>query len=236
MRMIKLLAFNIRESFVTSELINKLTTVLKVIIKYKFRVTATSVVIALTLCGYWLTGFLIDGDYFSKYESLDPFAKDLVSIEGWWLETLIGGCVPMFLVFGIQFYLLKFKLEPENRDFIFAALPFIQKLNWLTNKPIIFMLGTSSIFLGVVLYLGIEGNFNYLAALLIPGLMFLFTYMLRIASSQISSGSGLSKFTHSNCVPIGSSCITLAFVCWVYADVLLPFNEVLQLWNELNKS
>ncbi|GAB6262597.1 hypothetical protein [Photobacterium sp. R1] len=220
----------------TVEVIKDSATILKTIIKYKFRVTAVLVIGVLTLLGYWITGFLIDGDYFSKYENLDPFAKELLSIEGWWLETLIGGCVPMFLVFGIQFYLLKFDLEPEKRDFIFSALPFIPKLKWFTNKPIIFMLGTSSIFLGMVLYLGIEGNFRYLAALLIPGLMFLFTFMLRMASSQISSGKGLSKFTHDHCVHIGWFCSALALACWVYADVLLPFNDVLQLWGELNKS
>ncbi|MCG6538675.1 hypothetical protein MCB86_01115 [Pseudomonas sp. KSR10] len=217
-------------------MIKKIASTLKAIIKHKFRATAILVILAFTLFGYWLIDLLIDGDYFTKYKELDPFAKELVSIEGWWLETLIGGCVPMFLVFGIQFYLLKFDLEPEKREFIFAALPFIPKLKWLTNKPIIFMLGTSSIFLGMVLYLGIEGNTKYLAALFIPALLFLFIYLLRISSSQISSGEGFSKFTHKKCVSIGWACIVLSFSCWVYADVILPFSDALKLWSELNKS
>ncbi|MBE4227396.1 hypothetical protein HJ085_22875 [Vibrio parahaemolyticus] len=62
---------------------------------------------------------MIDGDYLTKYQGLEPFVKELVSVEDWWLETLVGGCVPMFLVYGIQFYQLKFDFEPEKRDFIF---------------------------------------------------------------------------------------------------------------------
>lgn len=218
------------------EVITKLTTLFKLIVKYKFRVVTAIVIILFTFFSYWFTGFLIDGNYLTKYQELDPFAKELVSIEGWWLETLVGGCVPMFLVYAIQFYLLKFDLEPEKRDFIFTAIPFIPKLKWLTNKPIVFMLGTSSIFLGAVLYLGIEGDTKYLVALLIPALLFGLTYMLRSASSQISSGRGFTEFTRKKCVSIGWFCIILSFSCWVYADVILPFTDALKLWGELNKS
>ncbi|EOV6297658.1 hypothetical protein ACN9RH_004717 [Vibrio parahaemolyticus] len=214
----------------------KLTALFKLFIKYKFRIVAAIVIIIFTFFSYWFTGFLIDGNYLTKYQGLDPFVKDLVSVEDWWLETLVGGCVPMFLVYGIQFYLLKFDLEPAKRDFIFSALPFIPKLKWLTNKPIVFMLGTSSMFLGIVLHIGLEGNTKYLAALLIPALLFAFTFMLRSASLQISSGKGFSKFTHKNCVSIGWFCIILSFACWVYADVILPFTDALKLWGELNKS
>jgi len=215
------------------DFIKRVIVILKTIGNVKFWGTFVVLVPVLTCLAYYFSGVVREGNYLSKYEAWDPLTKQFVSIEGWWMETLIGGCVPMFLAFGIQFFLLRTDISTENKSFIFSALPFIPKLNWLTNKPIIFLLGTSSVFLGVLLFLGLEGDHKYLWGLFIPFIMFLLTFVLRYAASEIASGEGFSAFTYSNCTKIGWFSIGMSFLCWFYADILLPAQDAWEIWQAI---
>ena len=199
------------------EFIKRITVILKTIGGIRFWATVIVLVPTLTCVTYYLSGIVIEEDLPSKYKALDPLAKQFVSIEGWWMETLIGGCIPMFLGFSLNFFLLKKEISTENRTLIFSALPFISKLNWLTNKPIIFLLGTSSVFLGMTLFLVLEVESKHLWSLLIPFFSFLLTFYLRYAASVIDSGKGLSSFTHHHCAKIGGFSIGISFICWLYA-------------------
>ena len=215
------------------EFVKRITVILKTIGGVRFWATVIVLVPTLTCVTYYLSGVVIEGDLPSKYKALDPLAKQFVSIEGWWMETLIGGCTPMFLVFSIQFFLLKKEISTENRTLIFSALPFIPKLNWLTNKPIIFLLGTSSVFLGMTLFLGLEGESKYLWSLFIPFFLFLLTFYLRYAASVIASGKGFAPFTYRHCAKIGWFSIGMSFLCWFYADIFLPAQDVWGIWQAI---
>ncbi len=215
------------------EFIEQITRILKAIGGVKFWSTFLFLVPTLTYFTYYLSGVVIEGDYLSKYEAWDPLTKQFVSIEGWWMETLIGGCVPMFLAFSIQFFLLRTDISTENKSFIFSALPFIPKLNWFTNKPIMFLLGTSSVFLGMTLFLGLEGEPRYLWSLFIPFFLFLLTFNLRYAASEIARGEGFSSFTYRHCTKIGWFSVGLSFLCWFYADIFLPAHDAWEIWKAI---
>ena len=171
------------------------------------------------------------GGYLDKYQKLNPFIKEFVSIQDWWIESLLGGCIPMFLFFGIQFFLLN--QNKKAKDLIFSALPFIKVLNWFAGKPIIFILGTASAFFGIILFLAIEGESKYFGAMIIPLALLFLTFSLRYTAAQIASGEGFSPLTYQYHKGIAWSCCVLAFLCWGFADIYSPFSDLYQLWQQL---
>jgi len=138
----------------------------------------------------------------------------------------------MFLVFGIQFFLLHQKTEAK--ELIFAALPFIKSLSWFAGKPIIFILGTASLFFGAILFLVVEGDVKYFAAMLIPLLLFILTFSLRYTVTAIASGDEFSPITYQYNKPIAWFCCFVAAGCWIFADLYCPFSDLYQLWTILN--
>ncbi|EPP5335789.1 hypothetical protein ACUSRQ_005071 [Vibrio harveyi] len=151
-------------------------------------------------------------------------------------EMLISGCIPMFLLFSIQFYLLKFDPKNEYRDMFNSVLPFVPMLKWLTNKPIYFMLGTASVFLGVTIYLAVEGGVAYLAGLIIPVPIFMLTFLLKYASAQIASGEEFTEWTYDNNKSVGTGCATISLACWLYINVLSPSCELWTVFSALSVS
>lgn len=209
----------------------KIISIIKKIGNVKFWASAITVSIIFTAAGYLISRKVVYGEFWKKYEALDDFAKSLISIEDWWLETLLGGCIPMLIAFGVKFFLLN--ITHKSKDLIFSALPFIPILNFFAVKPVMFMLGTSSMFLGAILFLGIEGNTQYLWGLIIPTSLYGASFTLRYRSSQIMAGKGFSKFTYTNHVRIGWGCFIMALACWIYADIYAPFKELFLLWLQL---
>lgn len=197
-----------------------------------FWLTFSFLVPFITYMTYLMSGIFIK-EYQEKYQAWDPLTKQLVSIEGWWIETLLGGCIPMFLTFGIQFFLLDTNISEEKKSYAFTILPFIPKLNWLTNKPIIFLLGTSSAFLGIFLFLGIEGDSKFFWGLFIPFFLFLLTFLIRHAATEIANGKGFTSFTYRHCTKIGWFSICMSFFCWFCADILFPALSALDIWMAL---
>ena len=181
--------------------------------------------------GFWGSLEIVYGDLVSKYRALDPLVQNVLSVESWWLETLVGGCIPMFIAFGIRFYLLK--IDPKTKDIIFAVLPFIPKLNWLAGKPVYFMLGTGSALLGAVLFLGIKGDAKYLWALFLPAAMLCLSYIAHRSYKQIMEGSEFGELTKKFHTRVGGACMLLAVICWIYADLYSPLNDLCQLLSEL---
>lgn len=211
--------------------IQKTVSIIKQIGNIKFWASAITTSIIFTTAGYLISWKMVYDEYWKKYESLDKFAKSLMSIEDWWLETLLGGCIPMLIAFGVQFFLLK--TAHKNKDIIFSALPFIPFLNFFAVKPFIFMFGTSSIFLGAILFLGIEGDPQYLWGLIIPACMYGASFTLRYRSSQIMAGKDFSEFTYKNHKRIGWGCFIMALACWIYADIYAPLKDLYLLWQQL---
>ena len=214
-------------------IIENITKTLKTIGSIKFWFIATMTFITLSITGYIASSKVVYGGYVEKYQELDPFAKNLISVQDWWIESLLGGCIPMFLVFGIQFFLLN--QNQKTKDLLFAALPFIKFLNWFAGKPIIFILGTASLFFGAILFLAIEGDSKYFWAMLIPLTLLFLTFSLRHTAGQIASGTGFSSITYKFHKGIGWGCCIIAASCWVFADIYSPFSDLYQLWSELTK-
>ncbi len=216
--------------------LNNISNILKKISNYKFWISAITLTLIFVALGYKLGNTIIELNLIDKYESIDAVTKNFISIDGWWIETLIGGCIPMFLVFAIQFFVLRLDVDKEKRDFIYSVLPFIPKLKWLTNKPIYFMLCTAALLLGLVLFLSFDGDLKYLWGALIPATIFGLTFLVRYTSAQISSGKGFTNSTYKNCVKIAWFCLFLSFLCWGYSDVILPVGDAIELWKILTKS
>jgi hypothetical protein len=214
-------------------IVEKITNIFKKIGSIRFWFIATVTFIALSIAGYFASSKVVYGGYVEKYKALDPFAKNLISIQDWWVESLLGGCIPMFLVFGIQFFLLN--QDKKTKDFLFSILPFIKFLNWFAGKPIIFILGTASLFFGAILFLAIEGDNKYYWAMLIPLTLFFLTFSLRYTAGEIASGTGFSPITYTYHKEIAWGCCILAASCWAFADIYSPFSDLYQLWKELTK-
>jgi len=204
--------------------------------KFKFWVLAAVLTITFVILGYMLGSSIIELNLIEKYNQIDEVAKKFISIEEWWIEALVGGCIPMFFVFSIQFFVLRLDVDIKKRDIVYSALPFIPKLKWLTNKPIYFILCTASLLLGLILYISFEGKLIYLWATIIPAVIFGLAFLVRYTSSQISSGTGFTESTYKHCVKIAWFCLFLSFVCWGYSDVFLPFKDAMELWDVVTKS
>lgn len=199
----------------------------------KFWIAAVTEFIVLSIVGYVATSKIVHGGYIPKYEALDSIAKELISVQDWWVESIVGSSIPMFLVFGIQFFLLNQKME--SKQLIYSALPFIKYLSWLSGKPVLFILGTASLFFGAIMFLGVEGHIKYFWGMLIPILMFLLTFSLRYTTSIIESGEGFSSFTYQNNKPIAWFCCAVAAGCWIFADLYTPFSDLYYLWTILDE-
>lgn len=60
----------------------KITKTLKTIGGIRFWLMATVAFIVLSVLGYLASSKVVYGSYIEKYEKLDPFAKDLISVQG----------------------------------------------------------------------------------------------------------------------------------------------------------
>ncbi|EMQ2876388.1 hypothetical protein V9N52_001631 [Vibrio navarrensis] len=167
---------------------------------------------------------------------MDESIKSLVSIESFWVEMVISGCIPMFLLFSIQFCLLKVESAEKFKNTLYTVLPFVRYLNWLANKPLYVILATASALLGATLYLCVHGGSRYYIGLLIPLPIFALTFILRHAARQIAAGKGFTSFTYKYCVKIGAFCAFLSFCSWVYVNILTPVSELTVLWDILERS
>ncbi len=206
--------------------------VIKKVSTAKTRVLALIILLTFTIVGYVVSSIIVEGRLVSKFRALDPLTQKVLSVESWWLETLAGGCIPMFLAFGIRFFLLN--LDDSIKDKVFTALPFIPHLRWLASKPVFFMLGTGAALLGSVLFLGLEGDKRYLLALIIPASLFYLSYVAHNSYQKIMTGSEFSEKTQKCHKTLGGVCIVLALVCWGYAALYSPINDIWQLWSELD--
>lgn len=201
---------------------------------FKFWFAAFFTTLVFTAAGYWLSKKAIESGYVERYEEIDEFAKQFISIEGWWLEILLGSCIPMFLVFGLQFFFLR--MNERSRKYLFSALPFLPKLSWLAGKPVYIMLATSSLFLGSIIFLGLEGDAKYYWGLVIPIFLFAFTFLLRYTYSKILSGEGYSELTYKYHMHIGWVCVAISVSCWLYVDVISPVSDFWILITELSRN
>lgn len=214
-------------------ILERIFEVLKTLGTIKFWLISLFTTLVCTMAGFWFSQKAIENGYVERYKAIDEFAKQFISIEDWWLEVLLGGCIPMFLLFGLQFFLLR--KNQRARNYLFAALPFLPKLSWLAGKPIYFMLATSSLFFGSILFLGYEGDTKYYWGLIIPISLFAFTFLLRYTYSQILSGEGFSELTYKYHVCIGWACLIVSLLCWVYVDLFSPVSDLWVLITELTK-
>lgn len=216
------------------KILEKIFEALKTIGTIKFWLITIFTTLAFTIAGFWFSQKAIESGYVERYKAIDELAKKFISIEDWWLEMLLGGCIPMFLLFGLQFFLLR--KNKRARRYLFSILPFLPKLSWLAGKPIYLMLATSSLFLGAMLFLGYEGNAKYYWGVIIPVFLFAFTFLLRYTYSQILSGEGFSDLTYKYHVHIGWACLIISLFCWVYVDVISPVSDLWILITELTKN
>jgi len=216
--------------------LEKVVIILKGFSSAKFWIFALLVTVATTGLSYIFSGIVIEGGYLAKYEALDETIKQLVSIEDSWIEMMLAGCIPMFLLFSIQFCLLRVESVEQIKNTLYSALPFVRYINWLANKPLYFILGTASALMGATLYLCVHGGSRYYVGLLIPLPIFALTFILRLAASQISTGKGFTSYTYKYCMQIGAFCAFISFCCWVYVDVYTPVSELRVLWTMLERS
>lgn len=164
-----------------------------------------------------------------NYQALNPSLKNLFSVEDWWLETLAGACIPMFVLFALQFYTYRFLKYSALKAHIVAALPFLPKIAWLAGKPIMFMLMTGAFFIGLAIrlqtqssaYLGLAG-----LAIVVMG------FIVRYHYTSLIAGRGFSQRTEDWAVRLGNLSLAIAIGCWLYADAWAPVRYLV--W--LNKS
>ncbi|VVM84651.1 hypothetical protein PS623_02450 [Pseudomonas fluorescens] len=173
---------------------------------------------------------LIDLKLVAKYQDLDPSLRRLLSVEDWWLETLAGACIPMFLIFALQFYSLRFFKDSAIKAQILVVMPFLPKLGWLAGKPVMLMLMTGALFIGMA------SRLEYPASALIGGagaLIVIFGFTVRYHYASLLSGRGFSQSTYNWAIRLGNICLLFAVASWLYADIWAPLKSMHWLWNRL---
>ncbi|WP_110972563.1 hypothetical protein [Pseudomonas huaxiensis] len=179
---------------------------------------------------FWCGRKLVDLKLTEKYQALDPSIQELLSVPEWWLETLAGACIPMFVIFAFQFYTLKLFTDSDLKEKLIAMLPFLPKLGWLAGKPIMFMLMTGTFLMGMASRLnGLALTLSGGAGLLIVMLGFVVKYNYNL----LLSGRNFGKCTSSLAIWLGHLCLLIAIGCWLYADAWAPFKQVLWLAKKL---
>ncbi len=214
-------------------LLSNLLRVLKRILSIRFWLVVFFTICMGVVLGWLISGVLIEHDIISRYKALPEIVKNFTSVEDTWVGMLISTSLPMFLLFSLQFHTLRIKLPFDVRYYLFKALPYIKYLKWLSNKPIVFFVFTASIILGCVLYLGVLGSLHYLIGLIIPAMIYMLAAMLHKASSDILSGSELSKFTYTHNHAIGNFCLFISAFMWLYSSVFKPYQDFSAIVNYL---
>lgn len=208
--------------------IKQISALLKQLGAWYFWVSAGGVVIFGGLLGYLLP----DSGLLQNYLALNPSLKQLFSVENWWLETLAGACIPMFVLFALQFYTYRLFKDSDLKARVVAALPFLPKIAWLAGKPIMFMLTTGAVFIGLAIRLQTQAsNFLHSAAYLgSAGLaIVVIGFVVRYHHASLIAGRAFSQQTEHWAVRLGNLSLAIAIGCWLYADAWAPMRYLLWL-------
>lgn len=180
----------------------------------------------------WLGYALPDLSLVQNYQALNPSLKSLFSVEDWWLETLAGACIPMFVLFALQFYTYRLFKDSGLKAHVVAALPFLPKIAWLAGKPIMFMLMTGALFIGLATRLQMQAStfLDSAAYLSSAGLaIVLIGFVVRYHHASLIAGRGFSQRTEDWAVRLGNLSLAIAIGCWLYADAWAPLRYLLWL-------
>ena len=90
-------------------------------------------------------------------------------------------------------------------------------------------------FFGAILFLAVEGDIKYFAAMLFPFALLYLSLVLRYTSGAIALGTGFSPITYKYHKEIAWACCAISSACWVFADIYSPFSDLFQLWKLLTK-
>ena len=188
------------------------------------------VTVMCSFIGFYLASFLEVTNFLGNFKELPDWVQQILSLDGKWVEALSNLFVPFFVVFSIKFYALE--ITASRKKWLFKALPFLPYLSFLSRTPILFIQGTASIFLGVIIYMmtnfGLNSAFLLVFPFIISGLS------ISIRNVALDNLSKVGPFTKKHKNKFGHLCIILAITCWVYANIITLFTELYLIFENLS--
>lgn len=196
-------------------------------------------VIIVTPLTYAVLLYFVEQNTFTKLDILPQDLKELLSINNWWLDSLISLSVPLFLSAALSVQLAV--LKPEHADVIRTAIPWIPKVRGIFHSQVAwFFIFSASVLSGTVLLLtfgGEEVNLRALGLMMFPALILYVAFTIReLLSSNPSKGKLGQKILAKHKLGIAIF-LALAGIAFLYSSVYQPIYfrwQVLEFVKSLN--
>lgn len=207
--------------------IHRLASILRLIKKGHYYLCVFMIFMLITPISYFGFSIAVEADLFYIYDKLDEPLKDYLSLETWWIETIIRLCVPVFLSVALSIQLGR--LHEKDAQTIKSIVPWIPIVRdfFSVKMPIFFVL-TASVMLGAILLLVFGGKTIDWARLLMttfPAAIFTLSEFMRNALSSNPGTGWLSELTMKYHNGLTKISILLASIAWIFSDLYTPIKS-----------
>lgn len=173
---------------------------------------------------YAILLFLVKVDLFSAVEKMPQDLKELLSLNNWWVDSLISLSVPLFLSAALSVQLAV--LKPEHADVIKAVIPWIPQVRGIFHSQVAwFFVFSASVLSGTVLLLtfgGEEANLRALGLMVFPAIVIYLAFTIRDLLSSNPSKGKLGQFILVKYKLCTAIFLTLAGIAFLYSSVYQP--------------
>lgn len=194
--------------------------------KTNFRMYSIVMFLFATPLTYIVLKFANANNLFELLNEFPSEIKELLSLNSWWLDTMLGMCIPLCLSLALSIQLAR--LRPEYAETVKIALPWIFPLKKIFfSKISVFFVFTSAVFFGAVMFLTfgpVENNYKSLGLLFFPFVILYLVLEIRKILSVDPMKSKFGQFLLKKQWLFTSMFIALAGFIWVYCELWVPFS------------
>ncbi len=207
--------------------IHSLAAMLKRIAKNRYYIGISLMMIFFIPLSYACFSFAVYHDLFDHYNELAEPLKNYLSLEAWWIETIIRLTVPVFLSVALSIQLAT--LHDKDAEAIKSIAPWIPKIRgFLSVKMPLFFVFTASVLFGAIFLLVFGGesqDYPKLIMAIFPIAMLILSEFMRSALSSNPSRGALGKLTMKYHKGLTKISLLIAGLAWVYSDLLTPLKN-----------
>jgi uncharacterized membrane protein YhaH (DUF805 family) len=203
---------------------------LKLFTKSRYYITLAVILALVTPLSYLGFSFADENALFERYSKLDEPLKDYLSLETWWIETIISLTVPVFMSVALSIQLARLHdKDAETIKSIFSWVPKVRDF-FSVKMPIFFVFTASVLFgaFGLLAFGGKSLNYSALLMTIYPMLILLLSEFMRNALSSNPSEGKLGKLTMTYHKGLTKISISIAALAWLYSDIITPIKNR---WN-----
>lgn len=220
-------------------LLNIVSSIMKDISKSKLGLINILTFLIFVPLTYAILLFLVKLDLFSAAEKMPQDLKELLSLNNWWIDSLISLSVPLFLSAALSVQLAV--LKPEQADVIKAVIPWIPQVRGIFHSQVAwFFVFSASVLSGTVLLLtfgGEEANLRALGLMVFPAIVLYLAFTIRDLLSSNPSKEKLGQMILVKYKLCTAIFLTLAGIAFLYSSIYQPVYfrwQVLGLVKSLN--